>query len=160
MSVYSIEPADPVEAFERWKAEKLAEESRFRSELIAALERADEELHAVQMRRDRLAAALRQLDAPGTPEPGVDDGAEEGPTLVGSTTIEAIVMSVGRFPNGATADDVHRYAKAHGKEITRKYLHTYLHRLLGDGRLTSPGEREGRRVYLLGSTAKEGAMSE
>jgi hypothetical protein len=136
---------------EQW----LADGDAVREQLERELAEARGVVSAAQARVRRIEDALARLGgAARGPSQATVEAAGDEPNLDGAPIPQVLWFAVDAHPSGATASEIQRWVSAKGREITTKYLHTYLHRMTRDGRLVGRGEK-GHRLYFVGQW-KEG----
>lgn len=146
---------------DRFEDQRAALAAKLEEQLEVAVARISEWQRRARVLQDALARVrggrrvIGGREAP--PVSGVlgGEGADEL-DLSGAKTSEAIWFAIAAHPKGITADGIRQWVGKRGKALGTKAMHTYLHRMLADGRLISQGDR-GSRHYFLGE-AKEGVM--
>lgn len=125
---------------------------RLEDELLVAKERVRELSEALSLRLHVPAAASAARNTAR--------GRNDEDVPIQASTPAAIVTAIRRVNDGLTAAELLTWLADRNWMVERKTLHTYIHRMLKDGRLTAAGARRGTRRYFLGPRSEGTAMSE
>ena len=137
------------EEAEAWLRSQDAVAGRLEEELAQAKELVAVAQARVRRIEDMLARVRGTVGSLETGSNVTENLISEEIDLESATISEAIWFAVAAHRHGATAAEIQSWVADRGRAITTKYLHTYVHRMLGDKRLRFEGAK-GSRKYFLG----------